>query len=39
MISNLLEFSKSFFKILKHKIRAAFLLIGANMHILNLILG
>ena len=39
MISNLLEFSKSFFKISKHKIRAPSLLVGANMHILNLNIG
>ena len=39
MISNLFEFSKSFFKISKHKIRAPFLLVGTNMHILNLNIG
>ena len=33
------SFSKSFFKIPKHKIRALFLLIGTNMHILNLNIG
>ena len=39
MISNLFEFSKSFFEISKHKIRAPFLLVGTNMHILNLDIG
>ena len=39
MISNLFEFSKSFFKIPKHKMRAPFLLVGANMYILNLNIG
>ena len=39
MISNLIEFSKSFFKISKHKIGAPFLLVGANMDILNLSTG
>ena len=36
MISNLFQFSKSFFKDLKHKIRAPFLLVKTNMRILNL---
>ena len=35
----LFEFSKSFFKISKHKIRAPFLLVGTNMHIMNLNIG
>ena len=35
MISNLVEFSKSFFKISKHKIRAPFLVVGTNIHIFN----
>ena len=35
MISDLFKFSKSFFKILKNKIRALFLLVGTNMHMLN----
>ena len=39
MISNLFEFSKSFFKISKHKITAPFLLVGTNIHILNLVIG
>ena len=39
MISNLFEFSKSFFKITKHKIGAPLLLVGTNMHILNLNIG
>ena len=36
MIFNLFELLKSFFKISKHNIRAPFLLVGTNMHILNL---
>ena len=39
MISNLFEFSKSFFKISKHKIKAPFLLVGTNIHTLNLNIG
>ena len=39
MISNLFEFSKSFFTTSKRKIRAPFLLVGTNMHILNLNIG
>ena len=39
MISNLFEFSKSFFQISKHKIRAPFLLAGTNMLVLNLNIG
>ena len=39
MISNLFEFSKSFFKISKHKMRAPFLLVWTNMHVLNLNIG
>ena len=36
LISNLFEFPKSFFKVSKHKIRAPFLVVETNMHILNL---
>ena len=36
MISNLFEFSKLFFKIAKHKIRAPSLLVGSNMDVLDL---
>ena len=39
MISDLFEFSKSFFKIGKHKIRAPSLLVGSNMHVLDLNIG
>ena len=39
MISNLFEFSESFFKISKHEIRAPFVLVGTNMHALNLNIG
>ena len=39
MISNLFEFSKFFFNISKHKIRAPFLLVGTNMQIMNLNIG